>query len=89
MVIDTSAIIAFLRSEPEADDIEALLDHFCDDKPDYFIYGHTHETGRLVLPLSGTTAINTGCWLSDGVDENAKNNILEISDRAKMIRVEL
>ena len=26
MVIDTSAIIAFLRAEPEADDIEALLD---------------------------------------------------------------
>jgi ribonuclease VapC len=30
MVIDTSAIIAFLRSEPEADEIEDLLDQSAD-----------------------------------------------------------
>ena len=74
--------------EQNAAEIEALLDHFCDEKPDYFIFGHTHMAGRLELPISGTTAINSGCWLSDDVAEDSKNTILEIADEARLIKVE-
>ena len=74
--------------EQNAAEIEALLDHFCDEKPDYFIYGHTHMAGRLELPISGTTAINSGCWLSDAVARGPKNTILDIADEARLIEVE-
>jgi UDP-2,3-diacylglucosamine pyrophosphatase LpxH len=75
--------------EQNAAEIEALLDHFCDEKPDYFIYGHTHVAGRLELPISGTTAINCGCWLSDSVAEDSKNTILEIAEEVRLIKVEV
>ncbi|MBU4302570.1 MAG: metallophosphoesterase [Actinomycetia bacterium] len=75
--------------EENVAEIEALLDYFCPEKPDYFVYGHTHRAGILALPLSGTIAINTGCWLADEVPENAKNTILEITDDARLIRVEV
>ena len=74
--------------EQNAAEIEALLDHFCEEKPDYFIYGHTHRAGRLELPISGTTAINSGCWLGDSVTEDSRNIILEITDEARLIEVE-
>jgi len=73
--------------EENVAEIEALLDYLCDEKPDYFVYGHTHRAGILALPLSGTIAINTGCWLADGVPYNAKNIVLEITDEARLIRV--
>jgi len=75
--------------EQNAAEIEALLDHFCEEKPDYFIYGHTHRAGRLELPISGTTAINSGCWLGDSVTEDSRNIILEITDEARLIKVEV
>lgn len=73
--------------EESAAAIEALLDHFCDEKPDYFVYGHTHRPGKLVLPVSGTMAVNTGCWIDDVVDKAGKNYILEIADEARLIHV--
>ncbi len=73
--------------EENVAEIETLLDYFCPEKPDYFVYGHTHRAGILALPLSGTIAINTGCWLADGVPDNAKNIVLEITDEARLIRV--
>jgi UDP-2,3-diacylglucosamine pyrophosphatase LpxH len=73
--------------EENVAEIEALLDYFCDEKPEYFIFGHTHRAGILKLPLSGTIAVNTGCWLADGVPDNAKNIVLEITDEARLIRV--
>ncbi|MBK5092826.1 MAG: hypothetical protein JJE48_04840 [Actinobacteria bacterium] len=44
--------------------------------------------GRLELPISGTTAINSGCWLDDSVNKSPKNTILEIADEARLIEVE-
>jgi UDP-2,3-diacylglucosamine pyrophosphatase LpxH len=73
--------------EDNAVEIEALLNHFCPEMPDYFIYGHTHRAGRLALPLSGTTAINSGCWLGGDTDENSRNNLVEISDEARLIKL--
>jgi hypothetical protein len=72
--------------EENAVEIEALLDQFCEEKPDYFVYGHTHRAGKLVLPLSGVTAVNSGCWISNGVAQ-ASNTIVEISDEARIIEV--
>jgi hypothetical protein len=53
--------------EQNAVEVEALLDHFFSEKPDYFIYGHTHVAGMLDLPLSGTLAVNTGGWFDKPV----------------------
>lgn len=75
--------------EQNAAEIEALLEHFCPEKPDYFVYGHTHRSGTLKLPLSGTTAVNTGCWLDDDVLTEKKNTLLEIAGNATLHQVEL
>jgi len=72
--------------EQNAVEIEAFLDQFCDEKPDYFVYGHTHRPGRLTLPLSGVTAINTGCWLANGY-ANSVNTMVVISDEARIVPV--
>lgn len=69
-------------------EIEALLDHFCEDAPDYFVYGHTHKPGVLRLPLSGTTAVNSGCWLGGLNRPEDRRTVVEISDRARIIRVD-
>lgn len=67
--------------EQNAVELEALLDQLTDEKPDYFVYGHTHKAGKLLLPLSGVTAVNSGCWLANGVSRPS-NVIVEISDDA-------
>ena len=67
--------------EQNAVELEALLDQLIDDKPDYFVYGHTHQAGKLLLPLSGVTAVNSGCWLDNKVSKPSKV-IVEISDDA-------
>lgn len=77
--------------DKNAADVEALLDHFYEEKPDYFIYGHTHRAGALLLPLSGTEAINSGCWISDGVENESMNLVLEISegeDEVNLLKIE-
>ncbi len=74
--------------EQNAVEIEALLKHFCEEAPAYFIYGHTHSAGMLRLPLSGTLAVNTGCWLSDRGMSEARNTLVEITDDARIIEVE-
>jgi len=73
--------------EENAVEIEALLNHFCPEMPDYFVYGHTHRSGRLVLPLSNTIAINSGCWIGGQSDPDARNTIVDISDEARIIKV--
>ena len=75
--------------EENAAEIEALLDHLCPEKPDYFVYGHTHRSGRLELPVSGATAINSGCWLAGAASDTAGNTLVEISDDARLISVDL
>ena len=67
--------------EQNAVELEALLDQLTDEKPDYFVYGHTHRAGKLVLPLSGVTAVNSGCWLANEYTRPS-NIIVEISDDA-------
>jgi len=69
--------------------VEAMLDHFCTEKPRYFVYGHTHKQGLLTLPISGTEAINTGAWLADGAPDHDRYSILEITDTAKLHHVEV
>jgi UDP-2,3-diacylglucosamine pyrophosphatase LpxH len=69
--------------------VEAMLDHFCTEKPRYFVYGHTHKQGLLTLPISGTEAINTGAWLADGAPDQDRYNILEITDAARLHQVEV
>jgi UDP-2,3-diacylglucosamine pyrophosphatase LpxH len=71
--------------EQNAVEIEALLEHFCEEKPAYFVYGHTHQAGALELPLSGTLAINSGSWLDDSGDENPRHTIVEITNEARII----
>ena len=85
---DRSSLHRGTLIEENAVEIEALLDHFCPDKPDYFVYGHTHKAGQLVLPLSGTIAINTGCWLEERGFAETRKTILEISDRARLLVVD-
>ena len=75
--------------EENAAEIEALLDHLCPEKPEYFIYGHTHRAGRLTLPVSGATAINSGCWLAGAASDHAGNTLVQIADEARLVRVEL
>ncbi|MHB8895807.1 MAG: metallophosphoesterase [Candidatus Geothermincolia bacterium] len=72
--------------EQNAVEIEAFLDQFCEEKPDYFVYGHTHRAGTYTLPLSGVTAINTGCWIANG-SANTVDTLVEISDEARIIRL--
>lgn len=74
--------------EEVAAEIEALLNRFCEEKPAYFVYGHTHRSGRLSLPISGVTAINTGCWLDDPLTGDTQKTLLEISDEARFIVVD-
>ncbi|MDD5748435.1 MAG: metallophosphoesterase [Actinomycetota bacterium] len=69
-------------------EIEALLNRCCSEMPDYFVYGHTHRSGTFELPLSGVTAINTGCWLDDPVTGDEYKTMLEISDEARLIQVD-
>jgi UDP-2,3-diacylglucosamine pyrophosphatase LpxH len=73
--------------EENAVEIEALLNHFCTEMPDYFVYGHTHRAGRLALPLSQAVAINCGCWIGGSSDVDARNTIVEISDEARIIKL--
>jgi UDP-2,3-diacylglucosamine pyrophosphatase LpxH len=73
--------------EENAVEIEALLNHFCAEMPDYFVYGHTHRAGRLALPLSQAIAINSGCWVGGDSDVNARNTLVEISDEARLIKL--
>lgn len=73
--------------EENAVEIEALLKHFCEEVPAYFVYGHTHRAGMMRLPLSGTLAINTGCWLNDRSVDEARNTLVEITDHVRIIRV--
>jgi UDP-2,3-diacylglucosamine pyrophosphatase LpxH len=74
--------------EQNAVEIETLLDHFFSEKPDYFIYGHTHRPGALDLPLSGTLAVNTGGWFNE---PNPANNpgytIIEVTDTVRIIEL--
>lgn len=82
--------VSFYRGttvEDNAVEIEALLNHFCAEMPDYFVYGHTHRAGRLALPLSQAVAINSGCWVGGDSDINARNTIVEISDEARIIKL--
>ncbi len=72
--------------EQNAAEVEALLDQFCEEKPDYFVYGHTHRAGRLTLPLSGVTAVNTGCWIANS-SSNTTNTLVEISDEARILHL--
>lgn len=67
--------------------IEALLNHFCPEKPDYFLFGHTHKPGRLILPVSGVTAINTGCWLQSDSVPGPRNIYAEITDEVRLIQL--
>lgn len=74
--------------EESAAAIEALLEHFCEEKPAYFVYGHSHLAGKLALPLSGTVAVNTGCWIEGDLDERSKYVVLEITDDARLLRMD-
>lgn len=74
--------------EENAVEIEALLKHFCEEMPAYFVYGHTHQAGMLRLPLSGTLAVNTGCWLNDRGVTETRNTLVEITDDARIILVD-
>ena len=47
------------------------------------------RAGRLVLPVSGATAINSGCWLAGAASDHAGNTLVEISDEARLIQVEI
>jgi UDP-2,3-diacylglucosamine pyrophosphatase LpxH len=67
--------------------IEALLDHFFESKPDYFVFGHTHMPGILELPVSGTIAVNSGCWLGGLNTEENRKIIVEIAEEVRLIRV--
>jgi len=72
--------------EQNAVEIETLLDHFYEEKPDYFIYGHTHRAGMLELPLSGTLAVNTGAWFNNPGDTAASRyTVVEITDEPRLI----
>lgn len=73
--------------EENAIEIEALLDHFYEVKPDYFIYGHTHRAATLDLPLSGTTAVNTGAWFNNPGDaeNHSRYTIVEVTDKPRII----
>jgi UDP-2,3-diacylglucosamine pyrophosphatase LpxH len=73
--------------EQNAVEIEAFLDQFCEDKPDYFVYGHTHRPGKMTLPLSGVTAVNAGCWLANGF-ANSVNTLVYISDDAHIVNLQ-
>lgn len=73
--------------EENAVEIETLLDHFCAEMPDYFVFGHTHRAGRLKLPLSGTVAINSGCWVGGETEEESRKTLVEISERARLLRI--
>ena len=75
--------------EENAAEVEALLDHFCEETPDYFVFGHTHLPGRMTLPVSGVEAINTGCWLPGAAAVEAPSTMLEISDEARFIQVDI
>lgn len=72
--------------EENAVEIEALLDQLCEEKPDFFIYGHTHKAGKIVLPLSGVTAVNSGCWLANTA-ALPSNSIVEVSDDARVLKI--
>lgn len=72
--------------EQNAVEIEALLDHFYEVKPDCFVYGHTHRPGQIELPLSGTLAVNTGCWFNDPSMENRGYSLVEIADEARLLK---
>ncbi len=73
--------------EENAAELEALLQHFCEEMPAYFVYGHTHVAGMMRLPLSGTLAVNTGCWLNDRSLPESRDTLVEITDHARIIRV--
>jgi UDP-2,3-diacylglucosamine pyrophosphatase LpxH len=74
--------------EQNAVEIETLLDHFFSEKPDYFIYGHTHRAGALNLPLSGTLAVNTGGWfIEPNPANNSRYTIIEVTDEARIIEL--
>jgi UDP-2,3-diacylglucosamine pyrophosphatase LpxH len=73
--------------EENAAELEALLQHFCEETPAYFVYGHTHVAGMMRLPLSGTLAVNTGCWLNDRSLPESRDTLVEITDHARIIRV--
>lgn len=72
--------------EQNAVEIEALLDHFYDAKPDFFVYGHTHRPGRIELPLSGTMAVNSGSWFDDPGVENTGYSIVELASEPRLLR---
>lgn len=74
--------------EQNAVEVEALLDRFSVEMPDFFVYGHTHKAGRLTLPLSGVTAINTGCWLGDRGMNDARDTLVEITDDSLILTVD-
>jgi UDP-2,3-diacylglucosamine pyrophosphatase LpxH len=74
--------------EQNAVEIETLLDHFFSEKPDYFIYGHTHRAAALDLPLSGTLAVNAGGWFDEpNPNDNARYTIVEVTDEARIIEL--
>jgi UDP-2,3-diacylglucosamine pyrophosphatase LpxH len=73
--------------EENAVEVEALLDHFCGEMPYYFIYGHSHKPGMLDLPLSGTRAVNTGCWFNDPSSRENIYTIVEVTDDARLIDI--
>ncbi len=77
--------------EQNAVEIEALLDHFYDEKPAYFIYGHTHRAGMLELPLSGTQAVNCGSWFNnpsdvtgDSDEPRSRYTVVEVTDEPRL-----
>lgn len=72
--------------EENAVELEALLDQLCEEKPDYFVYGHTHKAGKIVLPLSGVVAVNSGCWIANTA-AMPSNSIVEVSDDARILAV--
>jgi UDP-2,3-diacylglucosamine pyrophosphatase LpxH len=78
--------------EQNAVEIEALLDHFYEEKPDYFIYGHTHRAALLELPLSGTLAVNCGGWFNNPSDVNSdtgqpvsRYTVVEVADEPRIL----
>ncbi len=75
--------------EENAAEIEALLNYFCPENPEYFVYGHTHRPGKFELPISKTLAINTGCWLGDEGLFDTCCTLLEIADSANLFEVDL
>lgn len=72
--------------EQNAVEIEALLDHFYQVKPDCFVYGHTHRPGQIELPLSGTVAVNTGSWFNDPSMENTGYSLVELTDEPRLLK---